>query len=110
MFGPGIPILFIIGFFAISTLYLVERYSLAYYNRAPPKFDSSLNKDIVRDLHWPPLLYSMLGFWMFSNRQLFENEVVFKEHRSETTRYNHKIIESLFRLSPGSPFIFVIFV
>lgn len=89
MFGPGIPVLFIIGFLAINVLYLVERYSLAYYNRAPPKFDSSLNKVIVRDLHWPPLLYSAFGFWMYSNRQLFENVVIFKERLSETTRYDH---------------------
>ena len=47
----------------------------------------------------------MIGFWMYSNRQVFENEVVFKERLSETTRYNHDILGSITRLSPGSPLI-----
>lgn len=47
----------------------------------------------------------MIGFWMYSNRQVFENVVVFKERLSETTRYDHQILESITRLSPGSPLL-----
>lgn len=107
MFGPGIPELFIIGFLAISMLQAVEKYSLAYYHRVPSKFDASLNDNIVKDLHWPPLLYSLIGFWMFSNKQLFDNNIVFRDNLSSTARYDHTVAGSLDlkEFNPGQPLL-----
>ena len=67
MFGPGIPILFPIGLLALTMMYVVERYKLAVYYRLPPNFSVELNKQCINVLTWAPILYSSIGFWMYSN-------------------------------------------
>jgi len=75
IYGPGIPVLFPIGLVALIILYFVERFSMAYYYRIPPNYDDDLNYTMLRDLLWFPILYAGIGFWMFTNCQIFGNVV-----------------------------------
>ena len=43
LFGPVIPIVFIIGLIALIFLYITDRLLIAYSYRAPPIYDSRLN-------------------------------------------------------------------
>ena len=54
----------------------------------------------------------MLGYWMFSNRQIFENKVNFISNTFETIRYGHKILERLNCITQATPFLisFIIMV
>ena len=60
-------------------------------------------------IFFAPIFYTLNGLWMFSNRQLFENDWVPIETNYQTRRYNHKVLETPFTLSPGSIF-FVFFL
>ena len=45
---------------------------------------------------------------MFSNRQLFANEFIPIEKTTDVKRFNHKILDSIYQLSPGTPFFVVL--
>ena len=75
-FGPAIPALFPMGLAGLIVLYCCERYAIAYYHRIPPNCEDSLNSSCINDILWTPMFYLGLGFWLFSNRQIFENEVI----------------------------------
>ena len=108
LYGPGIPVLFPIGLVALIVLYLIERYSVAKYYRMPPNFSDALNRSCLDAVLWAPFLYACLGFWMYSNRQVFENIVLPVTYLNEVVRYDHKIIGSLKRISPGTPFLILL--
>lgn len=68
MFGPGMPILFPIGFLTLSINYFVLKYQLAYLYRKPIRYSESINKLLIKNLSWLPTYYSAVGFWVYSNR------------------------------------------
>ena len=68
MYGQGIPVLFPLGLISLIVAYIVERISLARVYRRPPRYSKELADSNAKDLVWVPILYSMGGFWMFSNR------------------------------------------
>lgn len=108
MYGPGIPILFPLGLLNFIVLYALERYKLAYYYRKPPNFSEELNTQCMRSILWGPALYAAFGFWMYSNRQIFENETMQVLTMKDVPSSNHRIIESFFRISPGTPLLIVL--
>jgi len=108
-YGPGIPILFPLGFIAISMISICERIALAKLFRQPPRYSVDLTLDSIRFVQWTPIFYLLFGFWMFSNRQAFDNRVIQVQTSLELIRYDHHIIESLYTISPGLPF-FLVFV
>lgn len=77
MFGAGIPILYPIAFLSLITFYVIERLLVAYSYREPPLFDQSLNREAIKMLMLAPILYLSVGFWMYSNKQIFSTEVYF---------------------------------
>lgn len=68
MLGPGIPILFPLGLLQLCSLYLIEKYALAYFYRAPINYNHYMNEEQVKMLLVAPILYSAFGFWFLSNR------------------------------------------
>jgi len=68
MFGAGIPVLFPLGLLGITVLYIVERVSLARAYKRPPRYSTELVESSVKVILLAPVLYSLGGFWMFSNR------------------------------------------
>jgi len=67
MFGAGMPILFPIALLSLIVQYLTERICLAYSYKEPHMFDSSLNREAINIIMIAPLLYCLIGFWMFGN-------------------------------------------
>ena len=106
LFGAGMPILFVIAAMAFAIMYMVERYTIAKYYRQPANYGPEISLQTIKELriYCIILLYPM-GFWIFSNRQIFENEVSHVNHESEVMSHSHTIIGSLKRISPGSPFL-----
>ena len=52
-----------------------------------------------------PILYCGIGFWMFTNRQIFENVVIPIAYSTETVRYGHSIISTFQKFYPGQPYL-----
>ena len=76
MFGPGIPILFLLGLIALLTNSAVEKIALTRLYRKPPLYSKHI---LYSFRHWiliSPLFYALNGYWMFSNGQIFDNKWV----------------------------------
>jgi hypothetical protein len=46
--------------------------------------DDSLNKNIMKMLKLAPLFFLVNGYWMVSNRQIFENIWAYKDKTTDT--------------------------
>jgi len=46
-----------------------------------------------------------MGFWMFTNQQIFRNVVIPITYFSDRVQMGHHIIESIFSINPGTPFL-----
>ena len=67
LFGPGIPILFPIALIGMINLYTTNQVMLAYVCKRPPTYDESMTITTIRLLKLAPLLYALMGAWLFSN-------------------------------------------
>ena len=72
--GLALPVLFPIALFGLIVNFFVERISLAYYYKQPPKFDNILHDRALRDLKYAPIFMLLMGYWHLGNRQMFFNE------------------------------------
>lgn len=59
----------------------------------------------VKFLSFLPVIYSLIGFWMYSNVQIFDNKVIPKIRVNDVQDHQHQVIRSVFTFSPGSPFL-----
>ena len=91
MYGAGIPVLFPIAALSYLILWLVERYYVAYTCQAPPALDETLTKNAISYLSYSPLLFLLNGYWMLSNKQIFDSEVNEKENSSEKMFTGHTL-------------------
>jgi len=73
-YGMGLPMLFPIAAASIFSQWANERYNVAYVNKLPPTLDDKLTKNAINSLKWAPLLLCFNGYWMLSNRQIFNNQ------------------------------------
>jgi len=71
LFGPGIPVLFIIGFIEILIIYIIDKYSVAKLYRLPVRYSIDITNICISGLIKKPILYSLFGFWMYSNKLAF---------------------------------------
>lgn len=67
MYGAGVPMLFPISLLCLIVLYLFEKKMIARQVRIPPNFDPQMNEDIVSVFLIGPIIYSAMGYWMYSN-------------------------------------------
>lgn len=75
LYGLGLPILFPIAILSYFIFWMTERYQVAYTYQLPPAMDDMLTKNALKILSYSPLLFLFNGFWMLSNRQIFDNVV-----------------------------------
>lgn len=75
MFGPGIPILFPMALIFVFVNENMVRYQIAYACNKPLKYSNNFIKILLRHCAFLPVLYSLIGIWMYSNRQIYDNAV-----------------------------------
>lgn len=92
MYGAGMPFLFPVAALTLFVLYTVERLLVAYSYKEPPSYDEKINKSAINKLLAAPLLYLAFGYWMYSNPQIFTNEIIPKKTISEIPLNEHAII------------------
>lgn len=76
LYGLGVPILFLVAAVSFAILYSTERLLVAYFYQQPPAFDDKLTKNAVSILKYASILYLFFGYWMLSNRGIFDNEAI----------------------------------
>jgi len=106
MFGPGIPILYPTFLLALIIQYCVERLCMAYYYKQPPMYDDTLNKNSVNLLYYAFALQMFVGYWMYSNKQIFTNEVKEVTKSNSSIPSNHSIWDPI-QLNQAFPFLAV---
>ena len=110
LFGPGIPILFPIGLVCLCINYFVDRHSIARLNRRPSNLREEILQVNLNDLLYSPIFYTGFGFWMYGNRQIFENYVKPIDSLYNPVRYDHKILNSLTYIHVGTPFLILFII
>lgn len=73
MYGTGMPILFPIAALNFINQYICERIIVAFFMKQPPSLDDKLTVNTLGLLKFAPMLMLFNGYWMLSNRQIFEN-------------------------------------
>lgn len=89
IFGPAFPIFYFIGFVGIGVTYLMERLTLAYFYRIPKQFDEKLVMQNLRFMNYLPVFSLGVTFWLYTNRQMFGNDIYPLHTRDEVTFSNH---------------------
>ena len=75
MYGLGLPALFPIALLSYFIFWLTERYQVAYCFQLPPAMDDKMTVNAMRLFSYTPIMFLFNGYWMLSNRQMFENVI-----------------------------------
>ena len=94
LYGLCMPMLFPLAFIAYFMIYATERYQLAYTYQQPPQMDDRMAKNAMQLLSYTPLLFLINGYWMLSNRQMFENVVNKVTLTTDSMPSDHKISDA----------------
>ena len=105
VYGVGVPLLLLVAAISFAILYATERLLVAYFYQQPPAFDDKLTKNAVAILKYASILYLLFGFWMLSNRGMFDNEVLPLEFTDSRVRTTHSI--GSFTINQAIPMFFM---
>ena len=104
MYGLGMPILFPIASIAYFVFWAVERYQVAYTYPMPPALDDRMTKNALSLLTFSPVLLMMNGYWMLSNKQIFDSELNSVSSTTENMLTGHTF-EDLYKLNHAFPLL-----
>jgi hypothetical protein len=77
--GIPFPIVFPITMCALFNSQVVDKLSLAYFYRAPPKYDDKLAKTAKRILYGAVFAGFISSYWTLGNQAMFLDPTLFKE-------------------------------
>ena len=61
------PLLYFIAALALVVSYLVDRFTLAYFYRLPPKFNAKLVMNLSYTISFIPIFTLIFVFWLYTN-------------------------------------------
>ena len=73
-FSGGMPIMLVVGFFAILFRYLYFKYHFIRFCKTPKVFDESLDLYVTNMLIYAVLLHFMISIWMYGVTGIFTDE------------------------------------
>jgi hypothetical protein len=91
MYGMGMPLLFPLAAFNFFNQWVCERIIVAHQMRLPPALDDRLTNNCLGMFKFAPLLLIFNGYWMLSNRQIFQNEWKWISVSTETMKSGHSL-------------------
>lgn len=106
MYGFGLPMLFPIAFVSYFVIWATERYQLAYTYQLPPAMDDKMTQNAMSLLSYTPLLFLLNGYWMLSNRQMFENLVNHLTYSTEQMSSGHSL-NTVFQMDQATPMLLI---
>ena len=95
MYGPGLPVLYVIAVAHYFIYYSVATWSLCYDISLPPSMDIQMARSSIRLLKWAPLLLLANAYWTLSNKQIFEGWVFPRQLSTEAMRSGHTLLTTL---------------
>lgn len=106
LWAPGMPILFFVGLFGMVIVYVGDRLALAYWHKRPPVYNDDMNYMTISLMMHAPLLYIIVGSWLYSNQQAFQDVVVVNEHDTVFAPSDHYVLSLVTQLNPSLVFLF----
>ena len=105
IFGPAIPILFLLGFIGLLILDVTLRLRIAYSVRRFPIYDQKMNKSMIVAMRYLPVFFYIICAWLYSNQQLFQNNVIpNKSYYRIFSQSGHNLKQFFTQLTPGTIF------
>lgn len=77
MFSAGMPLLYLVLFFELLIKYWVDKTWFLRLNRTPPRYGQELTDSARSKLYYGVILHLLIGFFMYSNPDLFSDNRVF---------------------------------
>ena len=108
LYGLGLPALFPIAFLSYFIFWATERFQIAYFYQLPPAMDDKMTKNALNKLAYTPMIFLMNGYWMLSNRQIFQNVICSKTYSTEQMNSAHGW-STLDEVSQATPLLFFSF-
>ena len=87
--GITFPIVFILAAIAIVNSHVFGKISLAYFYKAPPKYDNKLSNLAKRILLGAPLMGFIWGYWSLGNPAMFLDPELFLETQYQIVNDHH---------------------
>lgn len=104
MYGMGMPILFVLAAFNFFNQWVCERLIVAYQVKLPPALDDKLTNNAIEMLKYAPILLLFNGYWMISNKQIYENVWSYIDKTTDTMKSDHFVY---FGVNWGTPVLFM---
>lgn len=104
MYGMGMPILFVLAAFNFFNQWVCERIIVAYHMKLPPALDDKLTINCINMLKLAPIMLLFNGYWMISNRQIYENNWSYIGRITESMHSHHPID---FKINWATPALFM---
>jgi hypothetical protein len=105
-YGVGMPVLFPIAALTYLIFWLHERWHMAYTYQLPPSFDEKLTNNAIQMLRYSPILLLINGYWMLSNKQIFNSVINFKDTSISLMPTSHSL-STLYEVSQASPLLLI---
>ena len=109
IFGIAIPMMFPITLIALINLYLFDKATLIYFNRAPPKYDDKLSNRAYSILIGAPFAGLLFNYWVLGNPSIFGNPHLFMQYCFEIYNPQHHYF-NLKNATYPALMIFVVFI
>ena len=87
-------------------VYTIDRLSMAYSFKKPPMQNNSLNQTAIKLMSIGPWLYTIISIWIYSNQQVFENEIPTSSGDQIVPYSGHHISDLFTQVNPASPLLF----
>lgn len=91
LYGLGMPILFPFASLNFINQWVCDRYLVAWHMRLPPSLDDSLMINFCHKVKFAPIFLVFNGYWMVSNKQIFENKWSYILDNNESMKSGHTI-------------------
>ena len=105
MYGLGIPLLFPLAALSFVITLIGERIQCAYIVKLPPAMGDTLTSTTIGALNFSPILLLFNGYWMLSNRQIFENKWAYIQVDGEPMKSLHILTE--LHVTWAAPLLFI---
>lgn len=105
MYGAGVPLLFPIALICLVILYIFEKKMITRQVRLPANFDANMNDQMISVFLVGPILYSAIGYWMYSVPAIMSNDILPIGHIQGKNDTHHKLIDALTTITPATPYL-----
>lgn len=74
LYSPGMPHLFVVGFFIFASSYMFQKYILLRISSRPIKYSAVISQKVTKNLKWALILKLLMTLWVYTSPDLWPIE------------------------------------